>query len=62
MKKRMTLIERLRNPAWKSGGTWADATLETAQTRRTMEEAASTIQKLQKALTKAGTDKATKHD
>ena len=44
----MTLLDRLRNPAWKSGGTWADAVLHTDQTRDNMKEAASEIERLTK--------------
>lgn len=46
----MTLIERLRNPAWKSGGPWTDAVLDVERTRADMSEAADRIEQLEKAL------------
>ena len=47
----MTLIERLRNPAWYSGGPGQDARLQVEQTRDDMREAADRIQALTDALT-----------
>lgn len=49
----MTLIEKLRNPAWESNGSLTDnlpAKLHVEQTRDTMEEAADKIERLRLAL------------
>jgi hypothetical protein len=47
----MTLIERLRNPAWYSRGPGQDARLQVEQTLNDMREAAGRIQALTDALT-----------
>lgn len=39
----MSLVERLRNPAWESGGEGEPARLNIEQTREAMEEAADVI-------------------
>lgn len=44
--KKMTLVERLRNPAWEPGASG----LNVEQTRATMTEAANEIESLQEAL------------
>lgn len=51
--KKMTLIERLRNPAWESdGGITSEkpARLNVEQTRKDMAAAADEIESLQEAL------------
>lgn len=52
MNEPMTLIDRLRNPAWKSLGNGGDAILETMPSRKDMTEAADKIEQLQTALEK----------
>ena len=46
--KKMTLVERLRNPAWESDGHATVLAIE--QTRKAMDDAAAEIESLQEAL------------
>ncbi len=50
MTEAMTLIERLRNPAWETNPNGGDALLNVAQTRATMDEAAKKIEELEAQL------------
>lgn len=46
--QKMTLVERLQNPAWESDGAGKPARLNIEQTRQAMTEAAEKIERLRK--------------
>lgn len=53
----MTLIERLRNPAWKSDSNRRESFLDAEQTLATMREAADTLGALMAIIKMANVDR-----